>query len=157
MPHTTARPRVTGAPRLFFALVLASAISACASVHAVPADGVPGPGRDGFVLTSEDILQSGARDAMEAVERAPTHLNIQRVRNGDPARITHRGVSSFVLSPEILVIVDGSRVSTSVSHLESIPAQSIRFIQILSAREAGLRWGAEAGSGVILVMTSARD
>lgn len=157
MPHTTPRPRVTRAPRLFVTLLLFSATSACASVHAVRNDGVPGLERGGFVLTSEDILRLGARDAMEAVERAPTDLNIQHVRNGDPARITHRGVSSFVLSPEILVIIDGSRVSTSVSHLESIPAQSIRYIQILSAREASLKWGSEAGSGVILVMTSARD
>ncbi|HUG39210.1 MAG TPA: TonB-dependent receptor plug domain-containing protein [Longimicrobiales bacterium] len=157
MLDPTASARATRASRLLLALALAATTAACATARPVSSpsqhDGLE-PG--GLVLTSDDILQLGARDAMEAVERAPTHLNIQRVRAGNPVRITQRGVSSFYLNPEILVVVDGSRVSSSVRHLENIPAESIRFIQILTSREAVMKWGAEAGNGVILVMTSAR-
>lgn len=144
--------------RLGLALLIAALGAACASSRpAQPsADTMAGLEPGGVILTAVDIYQLGARDAMEAVERAQTKLQIQRVRNGDPVRITQRGVSSFYLNPEILVIVDGSRVSTSVRHLQSIPAESIRFIQILTAREAAMKWGSEAGNGVILVSTSAR-
>lgn len=109
----------------------------------------------GFVLTQQDISEMGVRDAYHAVERAATHLKIQRTREGSPVKITQRGVSSFLLSPDILVVVDGARVQTVVDHLKNIPAESILYIQILNAREASARYGSEAGNGVIMVRTAA--
>lgn len=109
----------------------------------------------GLILTQDDIAKMGVRDAFHAVERAKTHLRIQRTREGTPEKITHRGVSSFLLSPEILVVVDGARVQTVVQHLRSIPAESILYIQILNGREASAQYGSEAGNGVILVRTAA--
>ena len=152
MLHEAALPRFARAASALAMLILTAG---CASVRPVPSDRPDGLEPGGLVLTSQDVHDLGARDAMEAIERAPTYLNIQRVRNGDPVRITQRGVGSFVLSPEILVVVDGARVSSPVNQLESIPAASIRFIQILNAREATAKWGSEAGNGVILVQTSA--
>ena len=150
------KPRRSPQVRRILVLVPAlSLLAGCASF--VPSskgdDGIQ-PG--GQVLTSADIAQLGARDAMEAVERGSTHLRIQHTRAGTPVVITYRGVNSFVLNPEILVVVDGSRVSSPVAHLQGIPAASIRFIQILAAHEASAKWGSEAGNGVIVVVTSAR-
>lgn len=109
----------------------------------------------GIVLTQDDIRAMGVRDAFHAVEKAASHLRIQRTRQGSPEKITQRGVTSFLLSSEILVVVDGTRVQTVVQHLQNIPAESILFIQILTAQEASARYGSEAGNGVISVRTAA--
>jgi outer membrane receptor for ferrienterochelin and colicin len=109
----------------------------------------------GIVLTQDDIRAMGVRDAFHAVEKAASHLRIQRTRNGSPEKITQRGVTSFLLSSEILVVVDGTRVQTVVQHLQNIPAESILFIQILTANEASARYGSEAGNGVITLRTAA--
>lgn len=130
--------------------------TACANIRAMPtdratADGVA-PG--GQLITQQQILRSGATDGFEAIERAGTHLFIKRSAGGG-ARISHRGADSFLLGSDILLVVDGSRVTRPSATLRSIPAGSITFIQVLSGREASVRWGSEAGNGVILVRTSA--
>lgn len=109
----------------------------------------------GRVLTQKEIRASGARNAMEALERGGTHLQIQRT-NSSRLRITHRGVDSFVIQPDVLVMIDGARVSHVESALRAIPTETIRYIQILSGREGALYFGAESGNGVIVVQTSAR-
>jgi outer membrane cobalamin receptor len=139
------------------------AASACATRNSsepaaerpAPAARAEGQVPGGIVLTQEDIREMGARDAFHAVEMAASHLRIQRTRQGSPEKITHRGVSSFLLSADILVVVDGTRVQTVVQHLQNIPAESILFIQILTAREASAQWGSDAGNGVISVRTAA--
>ena len=136
-----------------FALLAATGCATMKPVTSSP-DGGLAPG--GHVLTQSDIRQLGARHAMEALERSPSHLNIQRVRNGDPVRITQRGVGTFYLSPEVLVVVDGARIKYPVPYLEGIRTESIRYIQILNAREAAMKWGSEGGNGVIMILTSAR-
>jgi outer membrane receptor for ferrienterochelin and colicin len=134
-------------------------LAGCAARGASTRDGVSsrqdGQEPGGLVLTQQDISEMGVRDAYHAVERAATHLKIQRTREGSPVKITQRGVSSFLLSADILVVVDGARVQTVVDHLKNIPAESILFIQILNAREASARYGSEAGNGVIMVRTAA--
>jgi outer membrane cobalamin receptor len=154
--NTTAR----GTPaRIAAVLVLAGLATGCAAAsapaarHAADPDLEPG----GKVVTAEDIRRSGARDAMEAIERAGSHLVIARTRQGTPESIYHRGVDSFVVSREVLLVVDGTRVKYPVDALRGIPARSIRYIQILSGREAVMRWGSESTNGVIMVRTSARQ
>lgn len=110
----------------------------------------------GLVLDREDIADSRARTALEVIERAARHLNIQRTREGTPVRITHRGVDSLILDPQVLVVIDGNPVRDVANHLRDIPAASIDFVQILSGREAAPRFGSVAGNGAILVLTSAR-
>jgi outer membrane receptor for ferrienterochelin and colicin len=109
----------------------------------------------GRVVTQSEIRATGARNAMEALERGGTHLQIQRT-SSSRLRITHRGVDSFVIQPDVLVVVDGARVAHPVSALQGIPTESIRYIQVLSGREAALFYGGEAGNGVVVVQTSAR-
>lgn len=156
---TIRRAFVSRRSRLGTLLVFSLGIlTGCASSRSAPADAdtrddgqLPG----GIVLTQQDIVDMGVRDAFHAVERAATHLRIQRTREGTPEKITQRGVTSFLLSSEILVVVDGTRVQTVVEHLKSIPAESILYIQILNAQEASARFGSEAGNGVIMVRTAA--
>ncbi|MGH7476388.1 MAG: TonB-dependent receptor [Longimicrobiales bacterium] len=133
-------------------MVGVAALVSCSSRSGPPDDGLE-PG--GLVITREEIDASGARDAFEVVERTITHLQIQRTRGGVPPRVTHRGIDTFNLSPQILVVVDGSRVRSVVGDLRAIPAESIEFIQILSDREATLRFGSDGGNGVIVVRTTA--
>jgi outer membrane receptor for ferrienterochelin and colicin len=144
-------------------VVLSLMAAACASRNSTepPSERAAPPAREdgqapgGIVLTQEDIREMGARDAFHAVEMAATHLRIRRTRQGSPETVTHRGVSSFLLSADILVVIDGTRVQTVVQHLQDIPAESIVFIQILTAREASAQYGSEAGNGVISVRTAA--
>lgn len=141
-------------------VVCLAAVAGCASQSA-SGGGSSSAGREdgqlpgGIVLTQQDISEMGVRDAFHAVEKAATHLRIQRTREGSPEKITQRGVTSFVLSSEILVVVDGVRVQTVVEHLKSIPAESILYIQILNGQEASARFGSEAANGVIMVRTAA--
>jgi outer membrane cobalamin receptor len=108
----------------------------------------------GTVITRAEIETYDVRNAFEVILRARTHLNIQHVGEGSEPRVTHRGVDSIVLSPQVLFVVDGTRVS-SVDHLRNIPVESLAHIQILSAREATPRFGTSGGNGAILVWTTA--
>lgn len=154
----------TGAKALGSLAVLSMLVlSACSTKNpaeprgerAAPAAREDGQAPGGIVLTQDDIRQMGARDAFHAIEKAASHLRIQRTRQGTPEKVTHRGVTSFLLSSEILVVVDGTRVQTVVQHLQNIPVESILFIQILTAQEASARYGSEASNGVISVRTAA--
>lgn len=151
-------PKVPGrTAALLASLIAVLSISACSGHRQVqrsdaPDDMVPGA----HVITQEDIIRTGARTAMQAIERSSSHLLIARTRQGSPARISHRGIDSFVLGYEILLVVDGSRVNRPDQMLENLPAETVVYIQILSGREASLQWGSEAGNGVILVRTAAR-
>lgn len=141
-------------------LALAS-LAACASLPQAAdrrdRDALAGTAPGGHVISQEMILRSGALDAFEAIERGGSQLLIRDPGAGKNASIIHRGTDSFLLGSEILLVVDGSRVSQPQRMLRSIPASSIVFIQILSGREASVQWGSEAGNGVIVVKTSARQ
>lgn len=143
--------RVRGRWSVAFALT----VLGCAGGHSAPRE--PGPEPGGTLITREEILAMGVQNALEALERARTSLVIQRTRSGTPARIYHRGVDSLILQPDVQVAVDGALVQDGVRALESIPASSVLFIQVLSAREAALKYGAAAGNGMILVRTGAGD
>lgn len=136
-----------GATLALFALLTAS------SCKTAPVGNTTDPKeRDGMILTREDISRSGARDGWEAIQRGGTNLNIQFPREGSDARVTMRGVSSFVLSPEVLLVVDGTHMA-SLSYLHDIRAENIEYIQILPARTATVRFGTAGGNGVIFVKT----
>lgn len=140
-------------PALLVALALSVFSVACSRHSGGPQPLTPDSG--GTIITRQEILAMGVNTAMEALERAGTPLVIQRTRSGSPVRIYRRGVSSLILNPEVAVAVDGALVQDGVRALESIPATSVQFIQILSSREGALKYGAAAGNGVIEVRTSA--
>ena len=139
------------------ALLLCLLTAGCASYSSrsaedIPDDALPG----GKLILREDIQRVGARNAWEAIERSSTHLTISGARGGDDGRISYRGVDSLVRERDVLVIIDGNAVRNGEAELRAIRAESILFIQVLSGREAALRWGSDAGNGVIFVRTSAR-
>lgn len=119
-----------------------------------------GPGPDGLepggtVIFQDRIKEMNCRNALEVVERSGAHLLIQREKQGAPVKITHRGRDSLLLKGNVQVVIDGALVNRGVRALEDIPASTIDFIQILSGREAVLRYGSGGGNGVIVVKTSA--
>ena len=109
--------------------------------------------RDGMLLTREEIARTGAKNAWDAIRLGATHLNIQFPREGSPARVTQRGVDSFIISPEVLLVVDGTHMA-SLSYLQDIRVENIDYIQILTASQAAVRYGTAAGNGVIFVKTN---
>jgi len=128
-------------------------LSGCATARAgPPPDGLE-PG--GIVIFQDRIEEMRVRTALEVIERSATHLLIQREREGSPVRITHRGRDSILLAGDVLIVIDGALVNHGVEALDAIPASSVEFIQILSGREAVLRYGTTGGNGVIVVKTSA--
>lgn len=143
------RSGMAGARRMF-PFFAASLLTACAS--APPPDFATPNERDGPIITREDIARSGATNGWEALRLAATHLNFQHTRQGSPVRVTHRGVDSFFLNPEVLLIVDGVHMQ-SIQALESIPAPNIDYIQVLAARIGVVKYGTDAGNGVVVVKT----
>ncbi len=133
-----------------FLVVTLTLVAACAT--APVGDATAPKEREGQIITRQDIERSGARDGWEALRRGATHLNFQYTREGSPTRVTHRGVNSFFIDPQILLIVDGAQMQ-SLSALESIPANSIEYIQILVARVGVVKYGTNAGNGVVVVKT----
>jgi hypothetical protein len=109
----------------------------------------------GEVMTRAEIVESGARDAFEALKRGRFHLTIQDTGANNRPRVTQRGVGSIILSPELAVVIDGTRVNDPIGALRQIPARTIRRIHVLSAREAMPAFGASGGNGVIVVLTGA--
>lgn len=134
-----------GAP-LFAALVL----TACATTP--PPDRAEPNEREGQILWREDIARTGARDAWDALRLGGTHLNIQFPREGSSARVTHRGVDSFYLSPEVLLVVDGTHME-GLETLKDIRAVNIDYIQVLPARVGTVKYGTAGGNGVVVVRT----
>jgi outer membrane cobalamin receptor len=134
-------------------LLISLGLAGCATAKAGPRPDGLEPG--GTVIFQDRIEEMRVRTALEAVERAATHLLIQREKQGSPVKITHRGRDSLTLSGVVQVVIDGALVNDGVQALENIPANSVEFIQILSGRESVLRYGSTGGNGVIIVKTTA--
>ena len=128
-------------------------VGGCTTAKAGPRPDGLEPG--GTVIYRDRIEDMGVRTALEVVERGASHLVIQRAREGSPQRITHRGRDSLLLEGDVQIVIDGVAVPEGVSALENIPAKSVEFVQILSGREAVIRYGSTAGNGVIVVKTTA--
>lgn len=141
---------MNGVVRAAFSLPAATLVAACATARvenlAVPSE------RDGPIITREEIERSGARDGWEALRWGASHLTFQHTRQGSRVRVTHRGVDSFLIDPQVLLVVDGTHMQ-SLSILETIPARNIEYIQILSDRVGVVKYGTSAGNGVVVVKT----
>ena len=135
------------------AVMFSPLLQGCATAKAGPRPDGLEPG--GIVIYQDRIQEMNARNALEVVERSATHLLIQRERHGSPVKITHRGRDSLLLRGNVQIVVDGALVNDGVRMLENIPPNTIEFIQILSGREAVLRYGSTGGNGVIVVKTTA--
>lgn len=131
-------------------LLAAGTLLACSPQRAsAPVRNAPSSGR---VVTHDDIARTGATNAWDAVRRAGSFVQFRESTNQDRVRITSRGAGSLMLSNQILFVVDGVLMSDH-RYLESIPAVSVRQIEILSATRAALRFGAPGGNGAVVVTT----
>lgn len=101
---------------------------------------------DGHRVTREEILESGAENAWEAISRT-TRLSTSR-----DGRLRHRGEGSIVLDDTPVIILDGARISDP-GVLVSLPAWSLASILVLSGSQATTRYGTNAQSGVVVLTT----
>lgn len=136
---------------LLLAAVLAAVLAAGCAAAPGADETAPNP-REGQILTRDDIAKTGARDAWDALRLGGTHLNIQFPREGSAARVTHRGVDSFILSAEVLLVLDGTHMG-SLEALRDVRAANVDYIQILPARVAVVKYGTAGGNGVVVVRT----
>ncbi|HEY4338945.1 MAG TPA: TonB-dependent receptor [Steroidobacteraceae bacterium] len=107
-----------------------------------------------FVITREDILNSGARSLPEILRLAP-NLQVAQVTASSFA-ITARGFNGTAAS-KLLVLIDGRSVYTPYHSGVSWDAQEvlpedIERIEVISGPGATL-WGANAVNGVINIIT----
>lgn len=134
------------------ALALGGALTgACAPT---PRSGAENPTADqGHVITRDDIARFGVTNAWEAVQRGASHLVMRENSRGGVDRITYRGVTSLMLSPNVLFVVDGTVLSDHTP-LRDIRAETVMYIQLLSGVEGTWRYGSGGGNGVVFVATS---
>ncbi len=130
-------------------LILVLAVGACAHGSPRPARPEPGSSR---VITREQILRSGAVDAWQALKHFATFLEIKENRRGE-GRVYQRGRASFLLSSELMLVVDEAQVA-DFQYLRQIPAETIDYIRVLKGPEGTAAYGTGAGNGVVVVRTS---
>jgi outer membrane cobalamin receptor len=131
-------------------LLSLATLAACAGARgrAAPVD----PATGAQLITEEQIKQSGATNAWDALRRAAPHLQLTEGASGQPAKMKRRGRSSVILDDTPEVFLDGVKVADFRS-LAQIPAHTISTITILSGIEGSTHYGTNAGNGVILIRT----
>jgi hypothetical protein len=131
-------------------------LAACATLRS---GGDPGDFADeGKVITSEQIENTGARNAWDALQRTGTHLTFIETTYGEPRGLRHRGGrNSILLSSTPRLYVDGAQM-VEFAYLKQIPAPMIDNIRILGGVDGTKYYGTGGGNGVIAVQTkSTRD
>src|SRR2546423_7991195 len=131
-------------------LVTGPSVVGCRSPAASAAN-APAPS-GGLAITAEQIARSGARNAGEVLKREAPMLALRENRKGQAAGIGRHGPSSIYLNDGLLVIVDGARVS-DFQVLQSIPADAILSISVLTGIEATTYYGTNSVSGVVEIHT----
>jgi outer membrane cobalamin receptor len=111
---------------------------------------LPAPGT--FLITAEQIERSGVHTAWDVLKHDAPMLLLREDRNGDPASISRRGRTSFLLEEAPLVMLDGVRVP-DFRALASIEAASITSITIYDGVESTTYYGTGAVAGVIAIKT----
>lgn len=104
-----------------------------------------------FLITAEQIAKSGAHTAWQVLREQAPMLQAEEDENGRPVKLIRRGRSSFLLDDSPIVIVDDVRLP-DFRTLDMIDAQTISALYVLDAI-AGTAYGANSGSGVILIKT----
>lgn len=105
---------------------------------------------DARLITRAQIERTGATDALEALNRAGSFLNLSDRKN--VVRASQRGRASFLLSPQILLVVDGVMMA-DLNPLRTIPAESVDSMRVLTSIEATPVYGTQGSNGVLVVTT----
>ena len=137
--------------RFAWMAALALALGGCGATAAQNSqDGDPRPG--GRSIDAEDIQASSARTAWDALRLLGAYLRLEEDKDRQPARMTSRGRSSIHLKSEPQVVLDGVRI-VEYSVLHQMNAALIERIDFLTGPSASIRYGTNAGSGVIVIKT----
>ncbi len=107
-----------------------------------------------YVITREEILNSGARSLPDILRLAP-NLQVAQITSNSFA-ITARGFNGPAAS-KLLVLIDGRSVYTPYHSgvswdVQDVPPEDIERIEVISGPGATL-WGANAVNGVINITT----
>jgi hypothetical protein len=108
----------------------------------------------GVVISGEEIRESGATDAWDALQRIGNHLSLRETRSGVPVGMRRRGAGSMLLNNSPLIVLDGTPL-VDMKVLRRIPARLIAEIRILNGPEAGWRYGTGSANGAVVVTTLA--
>lgn len=124
--------------------------AACLHPHAMshPA----GNDGDRILITEEMIARSGGQTAWDVLKKEAPQLTYGEQRDGRPSKLERRGAASFVLNDSPLLFVDGTQV-IDIQRLQTIPASTVRQIEILNGLDGTTYYGSNAVSGVILITT----
>ena len=143
-----------GTPRLLGFTILVCVSAACAPRTTQGYKRYEPPGER--LIAADEIGQTGPTNPWEAVQRSRTFLSTTLNSRGEPGRVTRRGRGSIVVRERPVVIIDGVRVS-DVGALVTVPAGTIAWIRILTATASTAAYGAQGGSGAIIVQTFGAD
>lgn len=136
--------------RVFIVAALAALATGCGARAAQNSGADVGP--SGRVIDAEDIAASSARTAWEAVQLLGGFLRLEEDKDRRPSRVTSRGRSSIYLSSEPLLFVDGVRIN-GYDILQEMSADHVDRIEFISGPSASIRYGTNAGNGVITITT----
>jgi iron complex outermembrane receptor protein len=106
------------------------------------------------VITAEQISSSGVVDASEAVRKLGGLPARSDLNNGRDPKIDLRGYGDSSSSQNVVVLVDGVRISENElagARLSSIPLDRIDRIEVIRGG-ASVLWGEGASAGVINVI-----
>lgn len=113
-------------------------------------DGDPSP--RGRTVEAEEIERSSVRTAWDALQLLGAFLRLEEDKDQQPARMTSRGRSSILLDSQPRVVLDGVRL-VEYTVLEGMSAHLLERIEFLTGPQATIRYGTNAGNGVILITT----
>ncbi len=108
------------------------------------------------IITGEDLAETGYPDVYQALR---DHPRLTFTRNADTGReevwLRGRHANPGVVTVErgMLIVMDGSRRADPISVLRNLKPQDVATIRILTASEAGGRYGTGAANGVLEILT----
>lgn len=105
-------------------------------------------------VTSEDFIQSSARDAGSLIQAKIPGLAVT-TPSGDPTASTLiqlRGTTTLASSSEPLVLIDGIP-----GELNTVPPEQIESIDVLKDGSAAAIYGSRGSNGVVLITTKSRQ
>ena len=108
-----------------------------------------------YVITGDDIRNSGAASLPEALRLAP-NLEVARINSQDYT-ISARGFNSANAADKLLVLIDGRTVYSPFFHAvnwnqQNVMLADVERIEVISG-PGGTLWGANAVNGVINIIT----
>jgi hypothetical protein len=134
-------------PLVIAACTLLVACSSATQSTASP--GTPTPGGRADLITQSEIAQHSYATALDIVQNL--RPSMMRLRSVTLSQGTTAGMPSGA-NESAIVFVDDVRMG-DLNQLGSIPANTVKEIRYINARDATTRWGTGYPAGVIQVIT----